>query len=209
MKKTQSEEGIKTHPQLVIAGVLVFLVIGILAWFYISKVHGVSSNNQLNQTTKTNHPKAKPSTDPKLIAVPASLRGTWYYYSNVRGRQSLEKIKLTSHMVRNSMVFDSRQITKKYRHPAVNKDLHQLQNQYPNALEGVVKKKGNSESLLVYDLLDREKARELFYLKDKVLQIVSDGKITKAYATSQQAKKHLPKNSTLAEEDDALDAIFY
>lgn len=153
--------------------------------------------------------KNKTSNELKLVIVPTNLRGTWYYYSNVKGKQRLEKIILTTHMVRSSMIIDSHEISKNYRGSEGQKALHKLQNKYPDALEGKIIKKGKRIGLLVYDLLDNSNAREQFFVKNKILNITSDGKTTKAYTTKALAKKYLRGNAEFeGDEDDELDMFF-
>lgn len=169
-------------------------------------------SNNLNISSKVSQQKSqkKKTTDSlKLIVVPKNLRGSWYYYSNVKGKQVLEKINLTTHMVRNSMIIDSQEISKNYRGSKGHTALHKLQNKYPDALEGKIIKKGKSLGLLVYDLLDHSNAREQFFVINKVLNITSDGKTTKAYATSALAKKHLHGKTRVEDnEDEDLDLFF-
>ncbi|MBD5429155.1 hypothetical protein [Lactobacillus sp.] len=151
-------------------------------------------SNNLDVSSKITKQKVKKATsipNLKLITVPVNLRGSWYYYTEVKGHQTMEQIKFTTHLVRNSIVFDSHEITKYYRNQKSNAGLHELQNKYPNALEGEIIKKGNDSGLLVYDILDKNNAREEFLIKDKILYITSNGKTIKAYPTEALAKKHL------------------
>lgn len=170
-------------------------------------------SNNLNISSKVSQQKSKKNKTGdslKLIVVPKNLRGTWYYYSNVKGKQVLEKINLTTHMVRNSMIIDSQEISKNYRGFKGRTALHKLQNKYPDALEGKIIKKGENISLLVYDLLDHDNAREQFWVKKKILNIISDGKTTKAYATRTLAKKYLHSKTKIEDdEDEDLDLFFY
>ncbi|MBP2057954.1 hypothetical protein J2Z60_001129 [Lactobacillus colini] len=142
----------------------------------------------------------------RLITIPKQLRGTWYYYNNIQDKQVMEKIVITGHLVRNSMIFDSQEIDKYYRRGKGNKNLHELQNKYPNALEGKIINKNKNIGLLIYDLLDKQKAREELFVKRHILYIKSGGKLIAAYPTTKSLiKKYLRKNIKFDNNDEDLD----